>query len=119
LKYITDHPADFEEDIFTMTNMSVEEYVKHMTPHFSFGDHIMVIALCLSLEASITLYQKSQYLIDVCTFAPRSGKTKNQAEIYLDLCCNHYDVVLLAPLVEKVPLHQVSNISQDFRFFKL
>ncbi len=31
----------------------------------------------------------------------------------MDLCGNHYDCVLSAPLVEQVPLHKVSNISQD------
>ena len=110
MKFITDHPADFKDDIFTMTKMSVEEYVEHMTPHFRFGDQIMVIALCLSFEVSITLYQKGrlQSFIDVCIFAPRSGSHKNHAEIFLDLYGYHYDCLL-----EQVPLHQVSNLFQD------
>ncbi len=43
LKYISDNPSDFEEDIFMETKKSVEDYVTYMTPHFRFGDQVMVI----------------------------------------------------------------------------
>ena len=108
MKYISDNPSDFEEDILTMTGMSVEDYVTYMNPHIRFGDQIMVIALCLSLEVSITLYQKCRTFIDVCTFAPRSGNMNKHAELYLDLYGKHYDCVLSAPLAD-----QVSNYSQN------
>ena len=110
LKYISDNPADFADDIYTMTKMTVPDYITYMTPHIRFGDQIVLIALCLSLEVSITLYQKGDSLIDVCNFAPRTGNFTKNAELYLDLCGYHYDCVLA---VVQVPSHQVSHYSQD------
>ena len=99
LKFISDHPDDFKDDIFTETKKSVEEYVEWMSHHFRFGDQIMLIALCLSFEVSITLYQKGRRsFIDVYTFAPRTGNTTHHAELYLDLYGYHYDCILSSPL---------------------
>ena len=108
LKYISDNPSYFEEDIFMETKMTVPDYITYMTPHFRFGDQVMVLALCLSLEVSITLYQKGRSLIDVCTFAPRTGNITQHAELYLDLYGYHYDCVLSAPLADQVPSYQES-----------
>jgi hypothetical protein len=51
LKYITYNAKEFQKDIQNMTGKSVPEYVKYMT----LGDDIMIIAMCLDFNASITM----------------------------------------------------------------
>ena len=109
-KYISTHAAQFEADILQMSKRTVDQYVAYMTPHTRFGDDIMVIALCLYLDVSITLFQKGSKTINSCTFSPVQGTTKH-VNLYIDLYGEHYDSVLSAPLVEQVPLHQVKSES--------
>jgi hypothetical protein len=70
LKYITDNAKEFQEDIQNMTGKAVPEYVKYMTPDHAFGDDIMIIAMCLDFNASISVFIQGRTTIESVTYSP-------------------------------------------------
>ena len=94
LEFILNHAADFTNDIQQMTQKTVHDYVEYMKPDFRFGDQIMVIALSLYLNVSVTVFQKGLTLIDSLTFSPRNGIISQHVDIYLDLYNAHYDCLV-------------------------
>ena len=93
LEFILDHAADFTNDIQQMTQKTVHDYVEYMKPDFRFGDQIMVIALSLYLNVSVTVFQKGLTLINSLTFSPRNSVSQH-VDIYLDLYNAHYDCLV-------------------------
>ena len=91
----------FEADIEQMSGRTVEQYVGYMEPDFIFADQIMVIALCLYLDVSITLFQKGLETINACTFAPVHSHLTKHLNIYLDLYGSHYDCILSSPVAHE------------------
>ena len=77
-----------------MTQKTVHDYVDYMKPDYRFGEQIMVIALCLYLNVSVTVFQKGRTFIDSFTFSPRNGIVSQHVEIYLDLYNAHYDCLI-------------------------
>jgi len=51
-----------------MTGKSVQEYVNYMTPDHAFGDDIMIIAMCLDFNASITVFIQGRTTIESVTY---------------------------------------------------
>ena len=111
LEYITKHSQDFEVDIRNMTSKSVEEYVREMTSEYAYGDAIMIIAMCLELNASITVFVETRTSIDSVTYSPRDpsgGEIDHKVKIYLTMggenSCPHYDCI-----VDSVPVDVVES----------
>ena len=92
MEYITDNAKDFQEDIQSMTGKSVQEYVKYMTPDHAFGDDIMIIAMCLDFNASITVFIQGRTTIESVTYSPSNpidGQVTHEVKIYLKLGDRH------------------------------
>ena len=98
--YILNHSSDFKDDIYLMHKTSVSAYAQEMRKNGVYGESIMIIALCLSLEISIIVYQKDSQKLETCEFKP-SFNYKQQVEIFLDLNRKHYEC-----LVDRPPLPQ-------------
>jgi hypothetical protein len=120
--YIVNHSSDFKDDIYLMRKKSVTEYAQDMRKNGVYGEDIMIIALCLSLEISITVYQKDAQKLETCEYRPTFNykqQTSNKlVEIYLDLNLKHYECILDSP---PQPVHNVrsplmANSSQDLYF---
>ena len=101
LKYITDNAKEFQEDIQNMTGKSVQEYVKYMTIDHAFGDDIMIIAMCLDFNASITVFIQGRTTIESVTYSPSNpigGQVTHEVKIYLKLgdrhSCPHYNCIV-------------------------
>lgn len=94
LIYILEHSEDFKKDIELMNENTVQSYVKFMTPDYIFGDHIILISLCLYLDVSIRVFQKTRDAIDYCIFRPSHGRERKEIEIYLDLGSSHYECII-------------------------
>ena len=91
--YILNHSDDFKDDIWMMHKTSVSAYAQEMFQDRIYGESIMVIALCLSLEISITVYQKDSKKLETCEYIP-TFNYQQHVEIFLDLNRKHYECIL-------------------------
>jgi hypothetical protein len=76
-----------------MHKTSVSAYAQEMFQDRIYGESIMVIALCLSLEISITVYQKDSKKLETCEYIP-TFNYQQHVEIFLDLNRKHYECIL-------------------------
>ena len=106
LSYISANAAHFAQDIHRFHDgQAVEEYVRSMTPDRVYGDDLMIIALCLKLNVSITLYQTaSAGNISSTRYAPSApDPERRHLDIHLDLVREHYECYEPSPpAAEKV-----------------
>jgi hypothetical protein len=109
LKYITDNAKEFQEDIQNMTGKAVPEYVKYMTPDHAFGDDIMIIAMCLDFNASITVFIQGRTTIESVTYSPSNPidvQVTHEVKIYLKLgdrhSCPDYNCIVESLLVDDI-----------------
>ena len=93
---------------------SVTAYAEEMRPDKVYGDAIMIIALCLSLEISIVVYQQDSLKLETCKYRP-TFNLKQHVEIYLDLNRKHYECILDRPH-QTVNNSLLANSPQDLHF---
>ena len=84
-----------------MTGKSVQEYVNYMTPDHAFGDDIMIIAMCLDFNASITVFIQGRTTIESVTYSP-SNPIDDQVTHEVKHSCPHYNCI-----VESLPVDDI------------